>query len=52
MIVEVTGDEGKVDAMVGMLRPHGIKELVRTGKIAMARGARPELPSTGASASA
>lgn len=52
VIVEVTGDEGKVDAMVGMLRPHGIKELVRTGKIAMARGARPELPSTGASASA
>ena len=50
VIVEVTGDEGKVDAMVGMLRSQ--RMLVRTGKIAMARGARPELPSTGASASA
>ena len=43
VIVEVTGDEGKVDAMVRMLRPHGIKELVRTGKVAMARGARSEV---------
>lgn len=42
VIVEVTGDEGKVDAMVRMLRPHGIKELVRTGKVAMARGNRVE----------
>src|SRR5690606_14275198 len=42
VIVEVTGDEGKVDAMVRMLRPFGIKELVRTGKIAMARGAKPD----------
>lgn len=42
VIVEVTGDEGKVEAMIGMLRPHGIKELARTGKIAMARGTKPE----------
>lgn len=42
VIVEVTGDEGKVDAMIRLLRPHGIKELVRTGKIAMTRGAHTE----------
>lgn len=42
VIVEVTGDEGKVDAMIRLLRPHGIKEIVRTGKIAMARGGRSE----------
>lgn len=40
VVVEVTGDQGKVDAMVRMLRPHGIRELVRTGKVAMARGTR------------
>jgi len=35
--VEVTGDSGKLDAMINLLRPLGIKELVRTGKIAVAR---------------
>jgi acetolactate synthase-1/3 small subunit len=38
VIVEVTGDEGKVDAMVQLLHPYGIKELARTGKIALVRG--------------
>ncbi|HEY5997435.1 MAG TPA: acetolactate synthase small subunit [Candidatus Deferrimicrobiaceae bacterium] len=36
--IEVTGGEGKIDAFLEMLRPIGIKELVRTGKIAIARG--------------
>ena len=36
--VEVTGDEGKMEAIIQMLRPYGIKEIVRTGKIAMVRG--------------
>lgn len=40
LIVEATGDSGKIDAMVNMLRPFGIKELVRTGRVALARGAR------------
>ena len=39
LIVEVTGTEDKVDAFLEMLRPYGIKELVRTGRIAMTRGA-------------
>lgn len=35
--VEVTGDEDKLEAMLELLRPFGIKEIVRTGRIAMAR---------------
>jgi len=42
VIVEVTGDERKVEAMIRMLRPFGIKELARTGQVAMARGTKPE----------
>jgi acetolactate synthase-1/3 small subunit len=38
MIIEITGREEKVEALIGMLRPHGIKEMSRTGIIAMARG--------------
>ncbi|MCH7735049.1 MAG: acetolactate synthase small subunit [Chloroflexi bacterium] len=38
LIIEVTGTEEKVDAFLEMVRPYGIKELVRTGRIAMARG--------------
>jgi len=40
LIIEATGDEGKIDAIESALRPFGIKEVVRTGKIAMARGAK------------
>ena len=39
LTIEVTGDEGKLKAVVDMLRPYGIQELVRTGKIAIMRGA-------------
>ncbi len=35
--IEVTGDEKKIEALIGILRPMGIKEFVRTGKIAIAR---------------
>ncbi|MGB9803347.1 MAG: acetolactate synthase small subunit [Desulfofundulus sp.] len=40
MILECTGNEGKITAFEESLRPYGIKELVRTGKIAMLRGSR------------
>ena len=40
MIIEVTGDEKKVDALVLLLRQFGIKELARTGKVSMIRGTR------------
>lgn len=36
--LEVTGDEQKIDAIIELLRPFGIQELVRTGKVAIARG--------------
>jgi acetolactate synthase-1/3 small subunit len=36
--LEATGDEQKLEALVELLRPMGIQELVRTGKVAMARG--------------
>ncbi len=35
--IEVTGDEKKIAAIVDILKPMGIKEFVRTGKIAIAR---------------
>lgn len=37
-IVELTGAEEKIDALVKLLRPIGIQEIVRTGKVAMFRG--------------
>jgi acetolactate synthase I/III small subunit len=43
MTIETIGSEGKVDAFIDMLYPFGIQELVRTGKIAIARSARSEL---------
>ena len=39
MTIEITGTEDKVDSLIEMLRPLGIKELTRTGRVAMARGA-------------
>ena len=39
MIVEVTGPSDKIDSIVGLLKPYGIKEMVRTGLVLMTRGA-------------
>jgi len=38
MTIEVTGTEDKVDSLCRLLRPFGIKEMVRTGRVAMVRG--------------
>jgi len=38
VIIEMTGDEDKIQALINMLKPFGLKEMVRTGVIAMARG--------------
>jgi len=40
VILEVTGDTEKIDALETLLRQYGIKEFVRTGKIALLRGAK------------
>jgi acetolactate synthase I/III small subunit len=39
MIVEITGDEEKIEGFVEVLRPYGIIEMVRTGVVSMLRGA-------------
>jgi len=39
-VIEMTGTEDKVGALIELLKPIGIKEIVRTGKVAMFRGTR------------
>jgi acetolactate synthase I/III small subunit len=38
VIVEISGPEKKIEAFIDMMRPYGIVELARTGRIAMVRG--------------
>jgi acetolactate synthase-1/3 small subunit len=38
MTIEITGTEDKVDSFISLLRPFGLKELARTGRVAMLRG--------------
>src|SRR6184192_2505042 len=38
LVVELSGPEEKVEALIELLQPYGIKELARTGVIAMSRG--------------
>ncbi|MHC1748418.1 MAG: acetolactate synthase small subunit [Cellulosilyticaceae bacterium] len=40
VVVEATGDQGKIVALTNMLEPYGIKEVVRTGLTALERGAK------------
>lgn len=42
--VEVTGDEDKIDSLYNLLRGFGVKELARTGRIALVRGGVNPLP--------
>ena len=39
LMIEVTGPEEKIDSLANLLRGFGIKEMVRTGRVAMIRGA-------------
>jgi acetolactate synthase-1/3 small subunit len=44
LIVEITGTEDKLEGLVDVLRPFGIIEMVRTGMVAMTRGAEAMTP--------
>ncbi|MBI2853323.1 MAG: acetolactate synthase small subunit [Chloroflexi bacterium] len=38
LVIEVTGDEDKIDSLLNLLRSYGIREVARTGRVAMTRG--------------
>ena len=38
VMIEISGQERKIEAFIDLMRPFGIVELVRTGRIAMVRG--------------
>ena len=44
LTIEITGDEDKIDSLLNLLRGFGIRELSRTGRIAMVRGSTGLLP--------
>lgn len=39
VMIELSGQESKIEAFIDRMRPYGIRQLVRTGRIALARGA-------------
>jgi len=41
LMIEISGRETKIQAFIERMRPYGILELVRTGRIAMVRGSNP-----------
>jgi acetolactate synthase-1/3 small subunit len=47
VMVEVVGPENKIEAFIESCRPYGIKNLVRTGTVAMARQAHGVVSETG-----
>ncbi|MGD9116319.1 MAG: acetolactate synthase small subunit [Dehalococcoidia bacterium] len=44
VIIEATGDEDKLNSLLDLVRGFGIKEIARTGRIAMTRGGAGPLP--------
>ena len=41
LVIETTGTEDKIDSLLEVLRPYGVIEMVRTGRVAMVRGLTP-----------
>jgi len=44
LTIEITGDEDKIDSILKLIRSFGIREIARTGRIAMIRGGIGSLP--------
>jgi acetolactate synthase I/III small subunit len=38
VVLEMAGSEAKIDGLLDVLRPYGVLEMVRTGRVAMSRG--------------
>lgn len=49
IMIELSGNEEKLERFVELMRPYGIEELARTGVIAMARGTQPSRPTASSS---
>ena len=49
LVIETTGTEDKIDSLLEVLRPYGVVEMVRTGRVAMARGIVSARPRAGTS---
>jgi acetolactate synthase-1/3 small subunit len=48
VMMEISGTEGKIEAFIELMRPYGILELARTGRIALVRGdAKPHVAEEG-----
>jgi acetolactate synthase-1/3 small subunit len=52
IVIEITGTEDKIDGLLDVLRHYGILEMVRTGRVAMSRGANGNGATLAASAAA
>jgi acetolactate synthase I/III small subunit len=39
LVIETTGTEDKIDSLIEVLRPYGLIEMVRTGRVSLTRGA-------------
>jgi acetolactate synthase-1/3 small subunit len=50
LIVEATGDADKIESLLNLLRSYGVRELARTGRLAMTRGEKGPLATNGAPA--
>lgn len=42
VVIEITGHEDRIDDMIRIMRPYGVREIVRTGRAAISRAIQPE----------
>jgi acetolactate synthase-1/3 small subunit len=52
IVIEMAGSEAKIDGLIDVLRPYGVLEMVRTGRVAMSRGVANRRPGAGGPAAA